>query len=351
MSTPTTPNRRSVLKTIGATAIGGSVLSSMASPVGAVPGKARGRRSIVEITARHDHSSDEHSFDFDTIEVPAGWTTFDFDNPTGHAHFVYLAKLPQQAIDDAAAEGMGLLEFYVDTVTGPFQWFMDSVFVPGKDPDPDDLSDVYSTLFPPWFGDLVPRGGPGLTSGGTASRTTVDLAAGEYIAECYVKDDNNDFHSYNGMIEILTVTGDTSGVSEPDSTLDLTISTSGINVDAEVRPGQHVVGIEFENQGAYANLVGHDVNLIRLDEDTDLTAVNDWMNWADVTGLVSDDSEPGRFMGGCQDLFGTLPEMAYFHVNLTPGDYAWVAEIPDPKSKNMLQSFTVPHGQSTGRSA
>jgi len=33
--------------------------------------------------------------------------------------------------------------------------------------------------------------------------------------------------------------------------------------------------------------------------------------------------------------------VAYFTVDLSPGNYAWVAEVPDPQGKGMLETFTV----------
>lgn len=336
---PSNPNRRTVLKTIGAGFVGGMAFSGAAT---AAPGRARGRRSELEIVATHDHDANEHLFDLGTDEIASGWTTFELDNQTEHTHFVYTSKIPQQAIDDAKAEGMELLEFWIDTVTDPFQYFMDTL-VPGKEPDEDDKSDVYDTLFPPWFGDVVWYGGPGLTAGHRSSTTTVELDPGEYIVECYVKDANNDFHSYLGMIDLLSVTGDESDAPEPDSTLNMTLSTGGIEVDTEVRPGQHIVEVEVANQQGYANLVGHDVHLIRLDDETDADDVNNWMNWADHTQLLSDGSEPQTFVGGVQDIWtGDLPRTGYFHVNLKPGDYAWVAEVPDPDRKGFLEEFSVP---------
>lgn len=32
---------------------------------------------------------------------------------------------------------------------------------------------------------------------------------------------------------------------------------------------------------------------------------------------------------------------AYLTVHLTPGHYAWIAEVPDPAAKGMLKTFTV----------
>lgn len=350
MHGPHRQNRRTVLKTLGTGVALGTTLGATgaaASP----PGNANGRRNILEIVGKHDHHTGEHLFELSTHEIPAGWTTIEFDNQTTHTHFVYTSTIPQQAIDDAEAEGMDLLEFWIETVTDPFQYFMDT-FVPGKEPDEDDLSDIYDTEtgFPPWFGDVTWVGGPGLTSGGRSSSATVLLDPGKYIVECYVKDDTNDFHSYLGMIDLLSVTDIESDVEEPDATLDLTLTNDGIEVPDRVRPGQHNVAVEFAAQQGYANLVGHDVNLIRFDDETNADDVNAWMNWADPTQLISDGTEPGTFVGGITDIWTVdLPRTGYFHVNLKPGDYAWVAEVPNPKGKGLLEEFTVPFGQGTGR--
>lgn len=311
----------------------------------AAPGKARGRRSLFGITTAHDHATGEHSFELSAHEIPSGWTTVDLDNRTGHSHFAYFARLPQQAIDDAADVGMPLIDFYVDTVTGPFQFFMDT-FVPGKTPNPDDLSTYYESFFPPWFGALEPVGGPGLVSGHTSSSTTVALDPGEYIVECYVKDENNDFHSYRGMIEHLTVTTAAAGAPEPESTFGISLWTpgnGGIDMPDEVRPGQHVVAVHFEEQQIYSNLVGHDAHLIRFDAETSASDVDGWMNWANPEQLISNEDEPGTFLGGVQDILTPdLPRTAYVHVNLKPGAYAWVAEVPDPAANELLKTFTVP---------
>lgn len=349
MNGPNRADRRTVLKTIGAGVVGGAALGSASATASAAPGKARGQRNIVEVVGRHDHDAGEHVFDLSTQEIASGWTTFEFDNQTDHTHFVYSSKVPQQAINDAASEGMALLDFWIETVTRPFQFFMDATFVPNKDPDPDDNTDIYESLFPPWFGDVTFYGGPGLTTGHRSSTSTVALDPGEYIVECYVKNDANDFHSYLGMIDHLSVTDEESGGSEPESTLDLTLSNSGLDAADEVRPGRHVVGVEFQEQQLYSNLVGHDIHLIRFDDETDASAVNGWMNWEDPTQFISDGTEPGTFVGGVTDILtGDLPRDGYFHVNLTPGDYAWVAEVPDPASKGLLSEFTVPSGQDTG---
>jgi hypothetical protein len=336
-------NRRTVLQTAAATLAGGGVVTGAESVTRETPpGEARGRRPEVTIVATHDHEAADHRFELDTCEVAPGWTTFDLDNRTDHTHFAYLPKLPQQALVDAETEGMEPLAFYVETVTRPFQYFWDSK-LPGREPDPADDTDIYDSLFPPWFGDVRFYGGPGLTSGHERSTTTVDLDPGEYILECYVKDDANDFHSYLGMVESVSVTGEPSDAPAPTSTLEVSLSTAGIDAPAEVRPGRHTVAVAVEDQQQYSNLVGHDLHLIRLEDGTDVDAVTDWMNWAAADQFVSDGAEPTTFLGGVSDIWtADLPRTGYLHVTVQPGDYAWVAEVPDPAAKGLLAAFSVP---------
>jgi hypothetical protein len=376
MKEHTFTDRRTVLKQITATAVGGSLLTGATNTVsGSTPHEVRGRREIVEIVAQHNHDADKHSFDLGTHEVAAGWTTLELDNQTEQTHFVYSSKVPHQAIEDAADEGMALLDFWTETVTKPFQWDTDESHIPDKTPEPGDDTDIYESLFPPWFSDVTFYGGPGLTSGSRSSMSSVNLDPGEYIVECYVKDDNNDFHSYLGMIDHLSVTDDRSQATEPESTIDVSLSNDGVDADDTVRPGQHTVAVEFNEQQLYSNQVGHDIHLIRFDDETDVTDVSGWMDWTDpaqlisngtdsgtvaVTGgpragdltvdtSVSDGTTPGAFLGGVTDIWtADLPRTGYVHVNLKPGNYAWVAEVPEPDSEGLLQEFTVPHGQETG---
>jgi hypothetical protein len=335
-------DRRTVLKTLGAGVVG-TAASTGIGTAGGGQGRGKGPKSVVEIVASHDHGDNEHQFDLSPQTVPAGWTTLVLDNQTTHTHFAYTIKLPQQALDDAEAEGMDPLSFYYETVSRPFQYFSDAVYFPDKKPDPDDNTDIYDAVLPSWFlNDVTFYGGPGLTMGPGDSMTTVNFDEGTYIVECYVKDDENDFHSYRGMLGLLTVTSGESKAAEPESTLDLGLSTSGIEFPNEVSPGRHTVGVEVSDQKQYANLVGHDVNLIRLDGEGQTGPVNNWMDWTDPEQLISDGTESGPFLGGVQDIWtGDLPRTGYFHVGLGAGDYAWVAEVPDPDSKGLLETFTV----------
>lgn len=109
----------------------------------------------------------------------------------------------------------------------------------------------------------------------------------------------------------------------------------------------HTIAVHFKDQAVHENFLGHDVNLVKLEENTDLEALARWINWADPKGLET--PAPATFLGGSQQM--NAGNTAYFTVNLKPGRYAWIAEVPDPASKGMLKTFTVPVGKDTGKQA
>ncbi|TVP58700.1 MAG: hypothetical protein EA351_03180 [Gemmatimonadales bacterium] len=300
--------------------------------------------NVVEVIARHD--GPDYEFVLSDDVIPAGWTTFELDNHSSSTHFVYLARVPDGAITGASDEGMDLLEYWTTHITRPFQFFMDTL-IDDKAPDMADFPTKYAdTFFPYWFDHATPMGGPGFTGGHLTSRTTVNLEAGYYIVECYVKNAEGDFHSYDGMISLLEVRGQPSNANEPRASMHVHLSTGEIDVDQDIRPGLHTVAVHFDEQSAYSHLLGHDVHLIRLDGDWDAESTADWMNWMVPDGLVSADGMrgPGTFVGGAQTM--AAGNTAYMTVRLEPGEYAWVSEVPS--EVGMWETFTVPFGNPTG---
>ena len=75
---------------------------------------------------------------------------------------------------------------------------------------------------------------------------------------------------------------------------------------------------------------------MRLEDDTDLAALGDWMNW--ISGLQT--PAPAEFLGGTHEM--PAGKTAYFSALLTPGRYALIAEVPDPAAKGMLLTFSIP---------
>lgn len=262
-------------------------------------------------------------------EISSGWTTFRLDNTSGMIHFAVVERLP---------DGITLADQQSE-VAPVFQEGMD-LLNEGK---VDEAMAAFGNL-PEWFGQVVFKGGPGLIAPRGTAETTVYLEPGTYLLECYVKTDRI-FHSYSPssdrpvMVHEITVTDERSDAPEPDPTLDLTISSErGIEIDGDITPARHTVAVHFESQHVHEHFLGHDVHLVRLEDDTNLDEVATWMDWTQARGLET--PAPATFLGGTQEM--PTGETAYFSVLLEPGRYAWIAEVPNPAEKNMLKTFTVP---------
>lgn len=287
-----------------------------------------GRANLVELTAR--------GLEFEGPDrIPSGWTTIRFENESDLAHFAVLERMP---------EGYGVAE-QQEEIAPVFQEGMDLL----NAGDSEAALAVFETL-PAWFGQIVFLGGPGLVSGREVTQMTVDLEPGTYVLECYVKT-NGVFHSFHAepgataMVHEITVTDEASGAPRPEPTIELSISsTEGITGAGDVRPGSHTVAVHFEDQIVHEHFLGHDVHLVRLEEDTDLDGLAAWMSWTAPTGLET--PAPARFLGGTHEM--PAGETAYFDVLLRPGRYAWIGEVPDPDAKGMFQIFDVPRQPSGG---
>lgn len=316
----------------------------------------RSSRSNLEIT--EVHQNDRFGFELSEDEIPSGWTTIELVNRTQATHFALLRKASPEFLTGLREDGGEIsADALVDAAVHPFQevwnpYYRGQIRI-------EKFAANLAQDFPGWFFKHRANGGPGLTSGGKTSRTTQNLKPGTYFIECYVIGEDGAFH-LNGMVEKLVVTGKSSGGSEPRPTMRVSIDDEGIEVKHTpgtpgVRPGRHTVAVIFKENGAPTNN-GNDLHLIRLDDGTTVAEVNAWMDFQDVgpdgfyntdtfgPALTSTHDAPGpqTWLGGVQDIQPPLPETAYFHVQLKPGEYAWVAELPDPKSRGFLKTFTVP---------
>jgi len=261
-------------------------------------------------------------------EIPSGWTTFRFRNESGMTHFAVIERLP---------EGIGIRE-QQEQAAPIFQQGMDLISAG----DAEAAGKKFGEL-PEWFGQIVFTGGPGMTGPGQVSETTLFLEPGRYLLECYVKT-NGVFHSYNpdpnayGMVHEFVVTDDASSAQEPDADIRITLSSArGMEVQGDTSAGHHEVQVTFEDQKVYGNYAGHDVHLVRLADDTDLEQLAAWMDWSRPGGLET--PAPAMFLGGTEEM--PAGRTAYFEVSLEPGRYAWIAEVPDPAGKGLLQTFEV----------
>jgi hypothetical protein len=155
---------------------------------------------------------------------------------------------------------------------------------------------------------------------------------------------NGVFHSYNpepgqfGMVHGFTVTSADGGAPEPEPTATLAVSTLGFEITGgELRPGTNVVKVDFIDQQVYPNFVGHDVHVVQLGVVVDPGAVKAWMDWRQKDGLQT--PAPAVFLGGVNDM--PAGSTAYLRLELEPGDYAFVAEVPSPGEQGLWLPFSV----------
>ncbi|SKB85840.1 hypothetical protein SAMN05660776_0132 [Salegentibacter holothuriorum] len=258
-------------------------------------------------------------------ELNSGWNTFEYKNNSSNVHFFVVEKMPDnKTIENSMKE-----------VVPVFQEGMD-FFNDGK---VQEGVEVFGKL-PEWFSEVVFMGGPGLTSPGTTSNNTVFLEPGYYVYECYVKMPNGQFHSTAGMIDFFEVKNNKTNIEEPKNTIDLVISSeNGFILKDSLSPGIQNFKVIFKEQQTYENFLGHDVHLVRLDENANLEKLEEWMNWTNPEGFITPSPKGVTFLGGTQEL--PAGETSYFSAELKPGNYAFIAEIPNSSEKGMLHKFRI----------
>lgn len=266
------------------------------------------------------------SMEFQTLDtISSGWNTFRYSNLSNETHFFLMDKYPEgKTIADTKAD-----------VFPPFDNGMELI-IEGK---MDEAMAAFGQL-PEWFGEIVFTGGSGLISAEHTSITTLFLEAGLYIMECYVKMPNGKFHSSMGMVKEIHVLDKDSGNAPPEADINMSISsTDGISYDDEIQKGVQIFAVEYKDQIVHENFVGHDVNLVKLGENANLETLEAWMNWATPTGLATPAPNGITFLGGTND--APAGSTQYFKVNLEPGNYVFIAEVPNASKKNMLKTFSV----------
>tara|TARA_R110002049_G_scaffold114098_2_gene265118 strand:+ start:18941 stop:19906 length:966 start_codon:yes stop_codon:yes gene_type:complete len=264
--------------------------------------------------------------DFQSVDtIPSRWNTFKYVNKSIYAHFFLLDKYP---------EGKNI-QNTINEVGPPFDNGM-AFIMEGK---MNEAMTEFGKL-PEWFGDIVFTGGSGLVSPGNTSLTTVKLDSGLYIMECYVKMANGKFHTSMGMAKELYVLEKDSGNSPPDADINITISsTEGIQYNGSITKGERIFSVYYKDQIVHENFVGHDVNIVKLDNNANLDVLEAWMNWATPTGLMDPIPEGFTFLGGTNDAPAGTTQ--YFKVNLEPDNYALISEVPNASKKGMLKTFTI----------
>ncbi|MCX2720792.1 hypothetical protein [Lentiprolixibacter aurantiacus] len=276
-------------------------------------------REVIEVVTR--------SMEFfapDTIN--SGWNTFVYKNLSTEPHFILLDKYPEGiTIENTIAE-----------VAPAFEEGM-AMIMEGK---MEEAMAAFGKL-PEWFGQVVFSGGTGLISPRETAISTLNLAPGYYIMECYVRMPDGRFHTSMGMAKEFIIRSEDSGNKPPEANVSITISSEdGINYSGNMTKGTTIFSVTYEDQIVHENFVGHDVNLVRMEEGADLDALEAWINWASPTGLMSSKLPEGfTFLGGTND--APAGSVQYFEADLSPGTYAFISEVPGSKAKGMLKTFSI----------
>ncbi|WP_299162070.1 hypothetical protein [uncultured Eudoraea sp.] len=267
-----------------------------------------------------------NGMDFQTVdEIKSGWTTFKYINKSFEPHFFILEKMP---------DTLGLTTYKKDL----FPPFISAFEHFGKGEMEAGMKEFEK--IPQWFYKVELAGGVGLTSKKTTSKSTIFLEPGTYIMECYVRMPNGLGHVFMGMIKELKVSNESNGNEPPKADFKIGISSEqGITFIDSIKSGNYTFEAIFEDQKQYEHLMGHDVNLVKIENDSLVTDLNNWLNIVDFKAFRS--PEPGGllFLGGVEDL--PAGETGYFEATLEKGNYVLISEIPNAVERKMIKPFTV----------
>ena len=262
--------------------------------------------------------------------IPSGWTTIRLNNRDNMLHFAMVVRLP----DHVTAI------MYSDDLGAKFQQGYDLI-LEGRG---EEAGAVFGSL-PEWISRLSYHGGPGFISGNRSAESTQYLEPGNYVIECYIKS-NQIFHSYSpapgelAMMFPLTVTDTAGGMAEPEANATLTINETGIYLtEGAMEAGKNSVRVRFDTQTRYPSFVGQDVHVVQVEKDVDVRAAIEWMDWQQPMGLLV--PSPVTFVGGINDVM-PAGSTAYFTVDLSPGQYAFISETPEADQKGLLMEFEIP---------
>lgn len=181
---------------------------------------------------------------------------------------------------------------------------------------------------------LTWRGAAGAVGASGSSAGTVDLAAGNYVAICFMPDptDGRD-HLSKGMIKELVVTGTRQAVQAPEAEGEIRLKDFGFEAPV-IAAGTHTYHVI--NDGPQT----HEVQLVRLNPGAT------GKDYLAALGPAAKAPPPGVMLGG-PGAFSKRSD-GYWTVTFEPGNYVFLCFVPDPASgmphimKGMVHEFTVP---------
>lgn len=176
-------------------------------------------------------------------------------------------------------------------------------------------------------------GGVGALDPNGSGSVTLKLQEGQYLLLCFIPSADGVPHLAKGMIRPLTVKGAGVTAAEPKADVTVNMADFHFTMPAEVKAGKQVWKVI--NDGPQP----HEIALVRLAEGKTLDDIYAW--YAKPEG-----PQPFNMVGGMQGMNAGVPA-AFINLDLQPGNYVAVCDIPDPASGKphselgMVMPFTV----------
>ena len=264
----------------------------------------------------------DHSYDIDAgQEIPSGWITFALNNSMSEEiHEISLVRLPEGITHD---DYLGPYMLAWSTLLKEFQ--------EGKVVR-EGINDRVNEMLPDWSGKLKYVSSRGLISPGRTAWRTVNLEPGNYSMVCWMKAEDGEIHIMKGMSRALKVSEEKAAVSEPKPKAKLVLSGKQIKTEWIAERGKHEFKFDVSKK---EKSIPANIHLIKLEGDTDLDEVHNWMDWYKINGLRTPVGV--EFLGGLE-YSGSVD--GYFSVDIKePGEYAWI--VCDHKGSGLYKRFSV----------
>ncbi|MDC6350085.1 hypothetical protein PP178_00855 [Zeaxanthinibacter sp. PT1] len=263
------------------------------------------------------------------FQIPArlksGWTTFKYNNKSSETHFFIFEKMP---------DGI-TIDNYNNELVPPIK----AAFTHLLNAEIEKAMREFEKV-PAWWNEVDMGGGVGLISPKSIAETTIYMHPGTYVMECYVRMPNGMPHAFYGMLKEVVVSEEKNSNKEPDYDYRVNISgVKGIIFQDSVKAGDYRLAVHFKDQTRYESLLGHDVNLVKLDAMSKLDTLANWLNTTNIKAFRTPIPEGLTFLGGVEDL--EAGETGYFKTQLTKGTYVLISEIPNALERKMYKTFKV----------
>lgn len=258
-------------------------------------------------------------------QIKSGWTTFKYNNKSEETHFFIFEKMP---------EGVTIQNYnneLVPPIKAGVTYLLNNKFEEGM----KEFEKI-----PAWWAEVKMGGGVGLISPKSSAESTIYMHPGTYVMECYVRMPNGMAHAFYGMLKEVVVTEEKSSTKEPSSDYEINISSeNGITFQDSIKTGEYQLAVRYKDQKKYESLLGHDVNLVRLDEISQLDSLSNWVDASDIKAFRTPAPQGLTFLGGVEDL--EAGEVGYFKTKLEKGNYVLISEISNAIERKMFKAFKV----------